>query len=68
MQRRDDISYLDVWVVTDEVDAVVGSVDDIENTLRYAGLMRELHKTHSSGRHALRRLQHVSVACSCVDA
>ena len=44
MKRGGDgrAARLDCGVIADEVDAVVGAVDDVEHALRHAGLMASI--------------------------
>ena len=52
----------DVGVVADEVDGVVGAVDEVDCARGEARLHGELHEADRGERHALRRLEDVGVA------
>mmetsp|Transcript_31156 Transcript_31156/g.65290 ORF Transcript_31156/g.65290 Transcript_31156/m.65290 type:complete len:227 (+) Transcript_31156:1573-2253(+) len=58
----DERDRLDRRVVADEVDGVVGAVDDVEHALRHPRLDRQLRQSHCGERHALRGLEDEGVA------
>ena len=52
----------DVWVVADEVDAVVLAVDNINSPVRSPGVSEQLYQGHAGGGIPLAGLHDVGVA------
>mmetsp|Transcript_21307 Transcript_21307/g.31702 ORF Transcript_21307/g.31702 Transcript_21307/m.31702 type:complete len:227 (-) Transcript_21307:177-857(-) len=52
------------WIVTDKIDGIMCTMDDVKYTIRYTCFFCESCQNHSSTRIAFRRLQHHGVSSS----
>ena len=54
-------------MITDEVDGVVRTVDDVDDAIRHAGLLQQVDENHAGCRVPLRGLHDVGVAADGAD-
>ena len=64
MIGSDEGDGLDVGVVADEVDGVVGSVNDVDDAVRCAGFAQHVDEHHAGAGISLRGLDDVRVSAS----